>query len=97
MSCCTRAYLPGRVESRGRSDKAIVVVIAYRIRQLVCSVRGCQLKDIWETKSERLAAMVFADYVARHPAWYFELVKVEHSEVCLSHSGHLRKTIGASE
>lgn len=59
----------------------------YEVRQFVRSVRGNRLETVFETDFERVAECSYADLVKAHPAEYFELVRVHHTEDCLRHNG----------
>lgn len=58
----------------------------YVVKQQVASVKEKWLVELYDTTVEQLAIEYFEKLRAEHPGTYFEVVKIEHQEVCLHYT-----------
>lgn len=59
------------------------MAINFVINQSLKSVNGRKHEVVFSNMSERIATRSYNDMVRENPGEYFELIKVDHSEVCL--------------
>ena len=66
----------------------------YSIRHLVHRLHDNEMEQLLSVDSESFAMADYRRYCSNYPNEYFEIVKVEHNETCLSFTPMTQVNIG---